>query len=590
MLSHYFLGVLHKYIETTEEKKGFQFHMNKALELDPNFLEAQIALRDGLNYLDPFFFPKWEDLCDGKAEFRPAVLRNQSKAIRTDLVRYNWSIIPAIIIKYPRTSFRTSLADNPEANVLINLEAVQPAFPALVHIVPVIFDDPDDPFYCSTYLNVFPIAPILEQNINLLIPADYQPFLGRDTARRFCHEPYQCALFVLDMQNCLLMARIIDFSASEVDHFQEMDQVLELLDDRKLDFLRCKQAAELHDTVFVRKIRNPQGKLITIPAGRDPEIGEKVIFPVTRRGDRLMLKGMEKFSDVSQFSRSHDIFISHAHADSIWVTKIRNWLESIWPSLKIFRTEPKNAAQEISEPFFFLEEIHRSRCLIFLASPRSIQRPMVDSELGAAIAKPIISVLVGGATLKQLKKHRNQDLFSGIDLNRVVTLDTQAGWKRFARLIAAELNLSLPDSVPSVPNLDPTEIIESTLQDPLKSFFEQYLKRITLTITGKQTESEAERLLDLVETEFIKRQNIDLEMYRAIPVSPRGRLISIMSCIPDENVIVQFLKAFPALVDDNLIFQLRLMIKQARNQDVELFKRFENLLKIILKHYHSILK
>src|SRR5512136_3508184 len=91
-LSHFYLGVLYRYVE--RGVLDSQQHMKLALHYDPRFLEAEVALRDGERYMDPFFYPKWEDLRDGRVGFRPSVLEAcHPKGCRVDLVRCNSLVV-----------------------------------------------------------------------------------------------------------------------------------------------------------------------------------------------------------------------------------------------------------------------------------------------------------------------------------------------------------------------------------------------------------------------------------------------------------------------------------------------------------------
>lgn len=579
--SNYWLGVLYRYIGKETES---QHQMRKALHCDPDFLEAAIAVRDGENYMDPFYYPKWEDLRDGKGEFSPVIMHTQTKTCRIELVRHDSSIIPAVVIKYPETSFRASLSDDTVANVLVNIEAVPPSLSALMQVVPVIFDDIDDPFFCGSYLHLFPVKTEL-RGIPVYLPTGYRPWLGRDTARRFCQKPCRCALFVLDMQNHVMMTRLIDFSVLETEHFREMDQVLQILGNERIDYPLLKESVDLHDRCYVREIQNPTGEVIRIPKGRDPRNSEILIPQIIRNGDRLRTKWIEEKFDTSQYRRRNDIFISHAHADSKWVCKIREWLERIWPFLRVFQSDPKDAELQTTEPFYFIGKLHRSQCVVFLATPRSIQRSMPESELGAAVDKPVVSLLAGGSTPGDLKKIRDEDLFCTIDLNRVATTDNPAGWKRFAQLLANELQLTLPEKVPDGPVLDTVDVTENMSKDHKSGFLVEFGKFLKNKISGKQTETEAELLLEQLEREHARLaerngQRIILDM---LPLSSlRGRLISLLLCLPnDDGVVTEFIDYFPAIVDIELLRELQYMAEYTSDKDTGMCIRYKWLLEIV---------
>jgi hypothetical protein len=584
-LSHYYLGVLYRYVEGGVQDS--RNHFKLALHYDPGFLEAEIALREGEHYLDPFYYPKWEDLRDGNVGFRPSVLQAcHPKGCRVDLVRCDSLIIPCVVIRYPTASFRTPLTDGTAPRILVNVEAVPPNMSSLGHIVPIIFDDLDDPFFCSTYLNLFPVETELS-GIPVLHPSDYQPLLGRDTVRRFCREPGKCALFVLNTDNQMMMARLIEFDELEREHLRETEGVLKVLDIQKSEnYVVWKSAVAVHDRVFVREIVNPEGRTVRIPKGRDIKQAQKYIIPILARDGRLEARGMEQDSDITQYRRYNDVFISHAHADAIWVSKISDWLMSIWPPLKLFRTDPEDQDRYKRDPYYFIMELIRSKCIILLATPRSIDRPMVGLEIGAAARKQLITLLAGGSTREDLRLNEEKDLFSRIDFERIASVDEKTGWTQFARLVAEELQLTLPVRIPDGPVLRAEDIIRYGPTDPQSKFIDDYFEMIKRS--DFQTESKAESLLEALEEEIVKRAEergikIRLDMLPEIGRSLRGRLINILVGERNESVVSRILDHFPTLVDEDLIGELNTHIDYLHDDDEDYRAQLKKLLEIVKK-------
>jgi hypothetical protein len=588
-ISHYYLGVLYRYVEGGVQDS--RNHFKLALHYDPDFLEAEIALRDEEQYLDPFYYPKWEDLRDGNVGFRPSVLQAcHPKGCRVDLVRCNSLIVPAVIIRYPTTSFRAPLTEGTAARILVNVEAVPPNMSALGHIVPIIFDDLDNPFFCSSYLNLFPVETELS-GIPVLHPSDYQPLLGRDTVRRFCQEPGRCALYVLNTDNQMMMARLIEFDELEREHLRETEGVLKVLGIQKSEnYVVWKSAVAVHDRVFVREIVNPEGRIVRIPKGRDIKQAQKYIIPILARNGRLEARGMEQASDRTQYRRYNDVFISHAHADAIWVSKISNWLMSIWPSLRLFRTDPEDQDRYKRDPNYFIMEMVRSKCIIFLATPRSIDRPMVGLEIGAAARKQLITLLAGGSTKEDLRRRLEEDLFSRINLERVASADEESGWEQFAHLVAEELRITLPVRIPEGPVLRAEDIIKRGPTDPRSKFIDDYLE--IMKRSDFQTESKAESLLEALEEEIVKRAEergvkIRLDMLPEIGRSLRGRLINILVGESNESLVSRILDHFPALVDEDLIGELNIRIDYLHDDDEDYRPQIKRLLEIVKKKLRS---
>jgi hypothetical protein len=583
-LSRFYLAVIGRHLG--KEERDYVSYLQAALAHDPAFLEARIALRDGKDYFDPFCYPKWEDLRDGKATFRPTILHSAGpNTCLIDLVRDAGLIIPAVVVKHQRHLFRRPLTSEPAALVLVNVEAVIPTMPALMHIVPVVFDDEGDPFWCANYLNLFPIKTREIFGVPVIPFDDYRPLLGRDMARRFCQYPCRCVLFILDENNGLLMTRLIKFDETDSKRLQGYDRVLEALGDKEIGYLEWKSSQEIHNQCFSRQVLGPQGQDLLIPKGRDPGPGSKIVHQVVARGEKLMLSGTDKV--VAQYStgRKNDVFISHSHADHAWMLNIKEWLERIWPSIRVFHTD-SDEQKFRKDPLFFHAELLRSRCVIFLATPRSIDRPWVEAELGAAATNnPIICFRAGGITSERLKRRHDKDLYSKLDLGKMAGTDQAFGWRRLARLIATELELEVPWILPRAPKLLPGEIQDDVVDDPTGNFLEDLFGKI-ISRQG-QTESQAELLLEQVEREFAQKAGGPgaqfLRSLRTLNLSPRKRLFCMLMSVSDEAGVNQIVDNFPALIDGRMLRETQHFSDLIHNLEPEMYKQSQWVLEILTK-------
>ncbi|MHC1753893.1 MAG: hypothetical protein AB9861_00385 [Methanosarcina sp.] len=285
--SCYWLGVLGRYLG--EKHETFLRYMRKALDCDPCYIEAQIALREDEDYGDPYHYPEYADLRTGKARFKDKVALSTKRTLGIDLIRYGHTIMPAITIKYETHLIRSSINDRTEVKVMISIDAVPPSMPAMMHVLPIVFDDPCEPLYMSSYLNLMPVKKLLAPHVELR-QFDYLPYLGRDQALRLCLLP-QCALFVLDMDNRVLMSQLVCPTSAEDVPREEMARVLYILNCTEIDYVLWKMSIDLHHQCFVRRIRNPSNQVILVPAGRSLEVAERRIFPVMTKGDRLIFRG-----------------------------------------------------------------------------------------------------------------------------------------------------------------------------------------------------------------------------------------------------------------------------------------------------------
>jgi hypothetical protein len=268
----YCSGFLSRFINIENDQKkanpeDFILFMKMALVTDPEFLEAKIALSEGYKYRDPYYFPDYEDLRTGAVNFKDKIIYSKEKTGSIELIRYNHSIIPAVVIKHLASQIRSQLNDDTHASIIISIDAVPPLLPAVMHVLPVIFDDPDDPLWRNMYLNLFPSEEIA--GVRLLQHEDL-PISGLNTALRLCKEP-KCAIFVLDMNNKILLSKIVNTQPASNVTLDEMSHVLQIIgnSDIKIDYLTFAESIDIHDNKFAIEIKNPAGKLIRIPSYRD---------------------------------------------------------------------------------------------------------------------------------------------------------------------------------------------------------------------------------------------------------------------------------------------------------------------------------
>lgn len=567
-LKYYWLGILSRYINVVNnQRNGFNLKniffsksfkkenqedffqcMMMAIKTDPEFFEAKIALSEGNKYRDPYYYPDYEDLRTGKVNFKDKITYSKKNTGSIELIRYNYSIIPAVVIKHSTSQIRSQLNDDTHASIIISIDAVPPSLPAVMHVLPVVFDDFDDPLWQNMYLNLFPIS----QEINgiHIIQHEDLPISGLNTAFRLCRES-KCAIFVLDLYNNILLSKIVNSQPASNITLDEMSHVLQIIGESniKINYLTFANFIDIHDKKYVIETKNPKGKLIRIPSNRD--IGEsiKYVCHVKAYDDRLTI------SNSLKSSKNIDIFISHAHFDQELVNNINKWLLNIWPSLKIYCSRPEDRIPLFQ---FVYEASSKSKCVLYIATPVSIQRPMVGIELSGN--KSIITVLAQ-TSYNDIKHIRDKDLYCKIDMEKIVDIYDKNGWETLAKMIAKVLGLNLPNNIPKGPWINNATMPSHNIKKLNEDFTKLYVEFVTNFGMGKkQTRVEAEQLLYLVEEELIKLGEKDGTVIsrRMLPqLNTENRLLVIALIIPDKKIMEEFFNMFPALIDNKLLLTLK---------------------------------
>ena len=274
------------------DERRFQKQAILSLEIDPTYLEAMIAKKEGANYLDPFCYPSVDALF-----VNPNILRPTSSSLlqvngaRIDQVRDGIDIKPIFIIKSERSKFRKIPSIDMDMALGIEVCAVLPGSPGIPDdwkwplgdsrplrraIEPfldvlagkrefttilaaclILADGPDDPFFKVFYLNLFPIKAGT-------YPFDYQPFLGRYEGLRLCRPPHKTIFVFLDEYNKPLLTNNVDLNPIRGD-LLNAGEVIRLLPDTPITMAEWKTAVEVHDQHSFYRIAGKKGKTYTIP-------------------------------------------------------------------------------------------------------------------------------------------------------------------------------------------------------------------------------------------------------------------------------------------------------------------------------------
>lgn len=448
------------------DERIFQRQVDLSLEIDPTYLEAVIAKKDGRNYLDPFCYLSIDDLFRKPNLLRPtsSVFLNINGA-RIDQVRDGINIIPICIIKSLRSKFRTlpsidmemalgievcavlpdspgipddwkwPLGDSQELNRLmqpfLDVLAGKKDFTFILSVCPILADDPNDPFFKLIYVNLFPIR--LET-----YPFDYQPFLGRHEGLRLCNPPHKTVFVFLDEDNTPLVVKNVDLNPIK-DELLNAGEVIQLLPDTPITISEWKTVVAVHNEHFFYRIAGRDGKTYSIPKFRTGKERANVIFGLTVKGNEIRAKHEQQQSKERELI--YDIFISHSHDDQEVAYALTELMIELWPSINIFMTSRDQ--REVNElvPGYYLLALNASRCMLFLTTPSSLKSSFALIELGTATQLDInvIGICTNGCRPDAIEA-------SGIlgKFDKVIDLTNEEAEADLLNFFKSALNLTIP--------------------------------------------------------------------------------------------------------------------------------------------------
>ena len=494
--------------------------------------------------------PNWDDvLAEPLAAFPWLISTPGDCSFRTQRVLVGDKHIPVTVLRRPLNSFRREVTQDTDVKVLFDVVTVLPFPVPFAYVIPVINDDIQDPFYCSMLL---PLLLVQEEGRCDREMAKILCAANRLLVASFC-EADQRGLLLLGDQYQIVKAELFEVNEDEERIRQrEILDVLELLEtfDIETDTASTKALVEVFSEVFCQKIIMRDGSIVTIPRKGSISISNMSVFPIMRDHGRLSdrrsvhARKREPEPDI-------DIFLTHAHIDAEVVSKVGDWLGSIWPNLRISHTDPADEKTFRENPSFFLIKVRRARCILFVVSPNSLDRPMVDTEIGISADKPIICLLVGGVSLECLRKKNDTSLFLRLDMARAV--DTAVpGWPlKLGVILSDVLGLGQPH-ITIFPNLPPVSAIGR--QDIMPAYVQDCLA-IALDVNGVKDRAFADDILQRGLLEKARSDGDDPERLRAIlaGLPTEHKFLILLQTIRLESDWRECLRLFPVLLNDDLL-------------------------------------
>lgn len=504
----------------------------------------------------------WDQVISSRGEMFPWLHESADPiAGRIELVTRNDRLLPAVILRAPETSFRTQLSDATPATVLMDVVTVKPFPTPFGYLIPIIFDDPVDPFWRQIHLNLFRIdtmcgAPILQT-------APYDPLASRKIVRAFSQARQECGLVVFDPDNVVRFSKITECCNLTDERAVEIAEVMTFLDrfEIRKDYEDCAMPQEAFANLFCTRINVPgTKKTVVVPKNRSSMFSDMHVFSIKVVGDRLLDRAA--FSGASNTNPArcvHDVFVSHAHVDSKMAHAVADWLKLIWPDIRIFLTKPDDEKRFLEDPAYFVKELQASKCILHLLTPNSFGRPMVGVEVTGSL-KPVVTLMVG-VTAKDLKPELQNNLFFALDEEKTVEIADKGAWPRLSKLLSDATGLPKRTVSAPPPGFSVDRVVG---QDGSEAWQRYYKDSLFIAVSSRtnQTEAEAEALV----TDFIKEQLIRLGKPGLWDVvsgfNARHKLIQCLLWWNDESEWRDVMEYVSALVDGKLIARMALMMTE----------------------------
>ncbi|MFN0174047.1 MAG: hypothetical protein ACKVU0_05315 [Saprospiraceae bacterium] len=530
--------------------------------------------------------PTWELILKSNCSmFHEVTASAEPVAMRVVLATYNERVIPCVILKCPDSKFRTSLSDSTPCVLLVDIVTVLPFPTPFAYVMPVIFDDIEDPYWKICCLNLFPIDKI--GGVDLLFNSAIDPLYSRTIMSSFCQINPECGIIVLNQRNEIQKSEIIKFPDNETSRFGEIKEVLDHLNNFqvKKDYYESVYPQEIFTNNCCFLIENPTGKKIFVPKKRSLKNAQDYVFSIKVAHRRLI----DRRALDTDFNTDlkYDLFVSHAHIDSENANKIVNSLNAIWPRLDISITKPQDDETFKNNPVYFLENSIQSRSIVFIASPDSINRPMVQTEIGRNAGKPIIILLINGLSRETFIDNFANNLFISFDEDKIIDLNGQKGWDQFIVLIGSTLKIVLPDSITENPVLTYKKTVDIEDINLIDSYVKDH-ETIYLNRDKNQSYEDACRIVENAFQEYIDQSPLQYKAQLLVVsrhlTTPQAKLVFMMVSTNDETYWINVIDAVPAFINEKLVHEIDKQIESLEEfDDTGLIQILVNLKMLIQK-------
>lgn len=502
--------------------------------------------------------PTWEDV---KTTPSAALrwLKNSPIPAAVLRMRHKGKHMPFVALIERSDTFSSPINQSTSVNVFFDVVTAVPFPTPFAYVVPVLFDDPRNPYWATLMLSLFPQRDFIENK-------ELREALAENTMNLVAcmASTNRCGFVVINEEGEVLKDEIISFDQTKGNRSKEILDILDFIHASGQERTKAESEAplEIFERVFCFLTTNKDGGGLVIPKGRSLKEKESLLIPVMVDHGRLINR-IAVHNRAKEPAPDIDLFMSHAHADSFIVDRLSKWIAMLWPNLKIGHTHPNEEERFRNEPTYFLSLARRSRCLLYIATPNSIMRPMPDTEIGICSDKPIVSLCIGNVSPSDLKQKSEDSLFLVLDEAFIVDGCEDEAWIKLARLLARILDLDIPHAI------DPPDLqLKNTVMD--NSNNSAYLYdwiTISNSIYGIRDEKHAQIVIVDQILADATREGGDPNRIKSLlenfPV--RSNLLALLVTRPKE-VWRTVLELFPPLLDRELLIIMQMLKSESPDQ------------------------
>lgn len=399
--------------------------------------------------------PRWNDVLATKGQMFKWLHNPSLNAVGSIvLLRHDKTILPTILMRYPDRVFREPIDGLTPSSVQFDVVTVLPFPTPLAYVFLVIFDEYEEPCFFITCLKLFPFSGIGEPDELTAAP---EASTAREIVKYLCQSPARCGVIVFNEEFCLRKAQIITITRPDEVRRREIAEVIEFLGGFNIDrdYSNFAAPVDLLNELFCASVPIPysENREIVVGSGSSLAATGDHVFSIRVANNRLIDR-RSVIHSAKRLKPKYDVFISHAHADSQQAHELANWLKQAFPRIRVALTKPGSDELFAMNPNYFIKDSKRARCLLYLFTPNSCHRPMVDTEIGINCDKPIIPLLLGTQPHDLDEKLRN-NLFLWVDRSKAILLESEEASRKLADSLAAILSRPVPQKLPAISVLQP---------------------------------------------------------------------------------------------------------------------------------------
>jgi hypothetical protein len=488
------------------------------------------------------------------------------------------SVIPVVFLPQPR-EFQCQLDESTPCTVVVDVVSVLNLTEIFGCVVPMLWDG-DELHWETIFLDFY-------QTQGQDAAPRTSNAAAREILRSFGSKSVLCSIVIFDERGDVLFARRLPVKDEQRMRLVEIREVISFLGNYEFvyEWPRLQTAQAAFRSIFCYALASPIPGVF--PPGRSALFSSSMIRSLCVDHDQLVDRASVMSRQDSKVELRYDLFISYCHLDAMAATRIADWVRELWPGIRVFVSDPGDVSRAEEDLNYFFKDARRSKALLYLATPNSVARPVVDQEIGTNAHKPIVTAVLGDGVGERLRNYLSKTPFVSLKPEWTVELDGEDGWRKFALLLARALDLddSAWSNPPQIaPALEDLSSRAASRQAYLTDDWERVKSR-----RNEQSKDDAERLVDYWLHLLIQQDRLPEPTLQTPSVL--ARLILVLETLDTPELWVAVLDLVPALVDERFVRDLkkRAELKRINQEEIaaEKLKEMLSLVRRLIQFWNS---